>query len=703
MVFPQTVKRVRAEFKSYLQDIRPALAESTIDMYASDALLAANNDIGISLWSCLVDEESLVRAKSAIEIYLAKDIGSDRAGERAVSYLNSMRYLKRFMDEKYGGVEQCIGKEMYAERDMYRIIKRVYDGEITNATGLEMLLRDFPAYSDATLRFCMNMFKAMREGKAFTRGIRSEFTLYFVQQMAEDYGNDAIRNALRSIYLYIQYAYEQGGQKSSGLRNRCQEISQKENVGIDFGEGMFRGITPKNNADETLIPAVAKQKYWLYSAGRGSANWDEDYALGIMAIGWDEIGDLSIYDSKEAMKTAMRTTINPSWSFMNDAHATWQFVNEIQVGDIIYVKRGLTQFVGRGIVVSDYIYDPTRERYKNTRRVRWTHCGEWDHPEQSALKTLTEITRYTDYRNGVEAIFTTIDDDEDDSPTRSVDTYTESDFLHDVYMDSVSYQALKTLLLWKKNIILQGAPGVGKTFAAKRLAYSIMGEKNDDRVMMVQFHQSYSYEDFIMGFRPSGTGFEAKVGPFYAFCETARIDSDNPYFFIIDEINRGNLSKIFGELLMLLENDKRGVELRLLYSNEQFSIPSNIYVIGMMNTADRSLAMLDYALRRRFGFFTLRPAFQSEGFMAYQSGKANSKLDRLVAVVQQLNEAISKDETLGEGFCIGHSYFCSREIVSDSLMNSIVEYELIPLINEYWFDEPLKAQSWSTALRGAVR
>ena len=120
----------------------------------------------------------------------------------------------------------------------------------------------------------------------------------------------------------------------------------------------------------------------------------------------------------------------------------------------------------------------------------------------------------------------------------------------------IDYTRLVGLLRNKKNIILQGAPGVGKTYAAKRLAYSMMGVKDVERVMMVQFHQSYSYEDFIMGFRPSATGFELKKGAFYNFCKKAEVDSDNEYFFIIDEINRGNLSKIFGELFMLIENDK---------------------------------------------------------------------------------------------------------------------------------------------------
>src|SRR5690606_15724032 len=206
--------------------------------------------------------------------------------------------------------------------------------------------------------------------------------------------------------------------------------------------------------------------------------------------------------------------------------------------------------------------------------------------------------------------------------------------------------------------ILLGAPGVGKTFAAERLAYSIMGKKDKSRVQVVQFHQSYSYEDFIMGYRPSENGFSIVKGPFYEFCKKAEPD-DRPYFFIIDEINRGNLSKIFGELLMLIENDKRGKELRLLYEDEQFSVPENVFIIGMMNTADRSLAMIDYALRRRFAFFEFEPAFESLGFKEYQNEVGNEKFDSLIQTVIAMNIEIADDAALGSGFRIGHSYFSS--------------------------------------------
>ena len=316
-----------------------------------------------------------------------------------------------------------------------------------------------------------------------------------------------------------------------------------------------------------------------------------------------------------------------------------------------------------------------------------------------------DAAKLSEYVEKLNALFADDLNDEPEEVEKTYPPYGEDDFLQDVFMQQEDYEKLVDILKIKKNIILQGAPGVGKTYAAKRLAYSIMGEKDVERVMMVQFHQSYSYEDFIMGYRPTATGFELKKGAFYNFCKKAEIDTDRDYFFIIDEINRGNLSKIFGELFMLIENDKRGIPLQLLYADEKFSVPRNVYLIGMMNTADRSLAMLDYALRRRFAFVDLKPGFETEGFRAYQEELQSDAFDRLIACVLRLNAAIAADESLGEGFCIGHSYFCNRtkETTDAEHLNAIVEYELIPLLREYWFDEPEKVRDWAGKLRSAIR
>ena len=453
---------------------------------------------------------------------------------------------------------------------------------------------------------------------------------------------------------------------------------------------------------------VKTTHYWTYSPGDGAARWDDFYARGVMGVGWSKLGNVEKYASKEDIRKNLRTLYSSKYSQKNSALALWQFSREIKPGDVVFAKRGRSVIIGRGIVEGDYQFDENGDSYPNIRRVRWTNRGEWHTEDLLAVKTLTDITAYPDL---VEKLNSFFEDEggevEEDTEEVEYPAYTSEDFLSEVYMDGEHYGALVNVLRAKKNIILQGAPGVGKTFAAKRLAYSMMGVKDAERVMMVQFHQSYSYEDFIEGFRPNAQGFDLEKGAFYNFCKNAKDDSDNDYFFIIDEINRGNLSKIFGELFMLIENDKRGPRntLQLLYSHELFYVPSNVYLIGMMNTADRSLAMLDYALRRRFAFFDLRPAFDTESFIAYQEGLASEKFDRLISCVVKLNEAIASDESLGDGFCIGHSYFCrmSPDDVTDDKLSAIVNYELVPMLREYWFDEPTKVDEWAGKLRRSIR
>lgn len=279
--------------------------------------------------------------------------------------------------------------------------------------------------------------------------------------------------------------------------------------------------------------------------------------------------------------------------------------------------------------------------------------------------------------------------------------YTKKSFLKEVFIKEEQYDAIVELLERKKNIILQGAPGVGKTFAAKRLAYSIIGCKDESKVEFIQFHQSYAYEDFVLGYKPTETGFTIEEGPFYKFCKKAEANGGK-HFFIIDEINRGNLSRIFGELLVLTEATKRNESATLLYTKESFKVPDNVYIIGMMNTADRSLAMIDYALRRRFSFFPMEPAFGLESFNSYIDKIAAPKAKVLVAKIIELNNEIESDDNLGKGFKIGHSYLCAEDL-SDESLKAIVQYEIIPLLEEYWYDEPSKVSKWSQELLSALK
>ena len=335
-------------------------------------------------------------------------------------------------------------------------------------------------------------------------------------------------------------------------------------------------------------------------------------------------------------------------------------------------------------------YQLSWEAFKYSQKVKEKQKSEKT-PEK-------KLTKHVD--NGSEG--KNVDNEETEKTSQK---YSKKDFLEDVYMDEKDYDTLARLISKKKNVILQGAPGVGKTYVANRLAYSIMNVRDEKRVMMIQLHQNYSYEDFIMGFRPSDAGFELKYGPFYKFCKKAKDDSTKKYFFIIDEINRSNLSKILGELFMLIENDKRGsnFKLKLLYNDEDFYVPENVYIIGMMNTADRSLAMLDYALRRRFAFFEMKPGFNTDGFQKYCEALNSPNFNKLIQCVKKLNSVIAQDDSLGEGFCLGHSFFCNLKDVEYQDLSDIVEYELIPLLREYWFDEPGKVKDWSEKLRTEIK
>lgn len=578
-------------------------------------------------------------------------------------------------------------------------------------------------------------------------------------------------------------------------------------------------------------------KTWLYSPGENASKWDMCLSQNIMCIGWDEMGNLLDYSSKEDMIIKLQEIYEkPEASFKNDSLALWEFTHEMQIGDIVIVKKGQNQMIGRGIVESDYVYDETLPDFRHVRKMQWTNIGEWKSASKNVQKTLTDISKYPDYVKKLEKLFEEksqkyywwlvanpkiwslsktpvgevqsytlyndngnqrrlfqnfIDAKEGDivigyeaTPVKQIVAiaevakaaddkqiyfkkteallnpidfsaiknipelngmeffknmngsffklseneynilldlirdenpkttdklnlkYSEGEFLDEVFMDSAEYTRLKSLLLGKKNIILQGAPGVGKTYSAKRLAYSIIGEKNESRIEFIQFHQNYSYEDFIMGYKPKEDGgFELKRGVFYNFCKKAQSDPNKDYFFIIDEINRGNMSKIFGELLMLIENGYRGEmhEIRLAYNDEHFFVPENLYIIGMMNTADRSLAMIDYALRRRFSFFDIVPRFDTEGFNKYKENLNSETFNQVIDAIKALNAEIAEDDSLGQGFCIGHSYFCNQDSFDKMWLENVIKYDIEPMLREYWFDNAEKFKKETYKLLSLIK
>ena len=374
----------------------------------------------------------------------------------------------------------------------------------------------------------------------------------------------------------------------------------------------------------------------------------------------------------------------------NTANALWEFANEINIGDVIICKQGRKKYLGYGVVKSDYIFDDTKSEDKHIRKVEWIKRGSWPAKKELPIKTLTNITEYSEYVNRLKLLLGITSSEKIESD------FNIDNVLKNVFIEKEEFQNYVEILSKKKNLILQGSAGVGKTFIAKKIAQTLQEEYNDDRIEMIQFHQSYSYEDFIQGYRPTNSNFKLKNGVFFSICERAKKDISNPYFLIIDEINRGNLSKIFGELMMLIEADKRGEtnQIKLTYSsdNEKFYVPDNLFIIGTMNTADRSLTIVDYALRRRFAFIKMKPKYEEkfENFLL-QKGLPKNMISGIISRITNLNNKINLDESLGEGFEIGHSYFCSYKSGDhNKWLSNVYEYEIIPLIEEYWFDDEEK-------------
>lgn len=641
-----------------------------------------------------------------------------------------------------------------------------------------------------------------------------------------------------------------GHSMASAVPNKLRQIRNYHEV-KQFFQSIKEEVETLNTELEEA-PAISQNvDYWLIAPGENARLWEEFYEQGIVAIGWDKLGDLRQYPDKFAIGDRINEVEGVDGRRMNDQLACWEFVHAIKPGDIVISKAGRASYLGWGIVSSDYRYEPERSEYPNVRSVEWQAKGVWESDFPLVMKTVTGISKYPHYVRKLKALlgieagaeetltissetgqqfwwlnanpkiwgidqtkigeaqtytshndkgnkrqkyryFTQVKpgdivvgyettpvkkikalfeitealhqhptegelfsfrktedlrqpidydtlkglpalkdceplhnnqgslfqltEEEFDVIRDIIDTkiteaeqaektakpYTKEDALKDLFMGEETFDRMVRALAYKKNIVLQGAPGVGKTFVAKRLAQYLIKKEDPWKIRTVQFHQSFSYEEFIMGIRPNEDGkFDRKKGLLYEFAERAQADTANPYFLIIDEINRGNLGKIFGELMLLIEADKRGKkhEMPLMYSkdDESFYLPENLHFIGTMNTADRSLALVDYALRRRFAFIDLDPEF-GERFEAHLHKKdIPAKLvSRIIQNIKTVNQGIENDLNLGKGFMIGHSYFCQLENLEgwaspEDWYRDIVEWELAPQLREYWFDNSDKA------------
>jgi len=456
-----------------------------------------------------------------------------------------------------------------------------------------------------------------------------------------------------------------------------------------------------------------EERIWAVGAGENGSEWDSFLERGRIAIGWEQIGDLSRYSSQQEILEALRTEENKNPT--NDALACYQFSHEIAVGDIVVAKIGRKKILGMGRVVSEYNWDDSVDSYSNTIDVKWIKTDPAEFPGSgTTTKTLTEITSYTSFVSLVKDYLGLNAETESDSEDEGLVEYSV-----DSIIDEGSFLSIEEIkgfldrLRIKKNVILQGPPGTGKTWLAKRLAYALIGQKSFSKVKTVQFHSNISYEDFIRGYRPNSDGTLALVdGPFMEAIEDAA-NASQPFVVVIEEINRGNPAQIFGEMLTLLEADKRSSQdaMQLTYkrrSGERVFIPPNLYVIGTMNIADRSLALVDLALRRRFAFIDLEPKLNSawRDYLRNSAGFSSEFISKVESKLSALNEEISNDSRLGPQFCIGHSYVTPPEEAeirdADLWLRQVVETEISPLLMEYWFDDRDKASSLIDELKRGI-
>lgn len=542
-----------------------------------------------------------------------------------------------------------------------------------------------------------------RHGSARFTGILIQIDRKFLSPMVgrDLLLNDEGTNSLTALTAEGTACYLISSDHEAAILRMADSLPEEVPEELPPEEEPEEEILPEE-VPEPAVPVISRKQYWVYTPDAALRLWEDFYRRGYVAIDREAPEDLRTYSTRGDLAESLKEKFGVTPSYRDTVSSLWQFANAMNDGDILYVRNRASGIVGRGIVKSSYMYDESKREYRHVRTVNWTHKGEWQADPVIPAKTLADITAYTGVRRRLESQIAGSPDPEDlpDTAAGSFPPYTKDDFLAEVFIDAAEYARLRDLLVLKKNVILTGAPGVGKTFTAERLAYSIIGEKNPDLVRTVRFHPGYRYEDFVMDKPSLQTGAAQTTGVFYDFCREAESD-DRSCFFIIDDMDRGDIGRIFGELLALIENTRRGSAIHLSYRDEEFSIPENVYLIGTMTSPESAGISGDRSFHRRFSFFNLEPAFDSAGFRKILNETADEKLDSLVRTVITLNREIAAEPSLGDSFRIGHSYFLNAG--SAIRADALVEYDLLPLISSYRQADPTKIKAWTTKLLAAVK
>lgn len=423
--------------------------------------------------------------------------------------------------------------------------------------------------------------------------------------------------------------------------------------------------------------SFGKAQYWKISPGGGGQFWERSLEGGFISVGWNELSDLS-YLSREEFERRRDQLAKEQEDWTPEAmEQVWKFAKLIREGDRIVANDGTTKVLGFGTVTGPYFFLEDQE-HCHRLPVDWDDVSPRGVDEGGWRRTLIKLDR-DKFKLLTEA--PTLDDDPvPQSPVAQQrnSAYPLEDCAADLRMDLDDLKRWKRALQRKGQVILYGPPGTGKTYVAEHLARHLIGG-GDGFTELVQFHPSYAYEDFVQGIRPErmpegGLDYPVKKGRFLRFCEQAR-QRQGTCVLIIDEINRANLSRVFGELMYLLEYRER--EVTLAAGAEPFSIPENVRVLGTMNTADRSIALVDHALRRRFSFLHLGPSYETlrrfhEGF--------DHDVENLIALLREVNEAIHDPH-----YQVGITFFLHENLPEH--LEDIWRMEILPYLQEYFFSQ----------------